>query len=182
MKKVFLLLITVCLLLFCASDAKADDFGSYKIDFPLSYSAPEIIDNSPTKLVLVMGQLRADGSQSSMLINEIDISKFPPERQANIPEDPFKNFDDYLGTIRQRYVNFKRSEVTKVDVNGVLFARATWTGTINHPEYGSFNMQGLVYIHRKGNMVYQINFMDYAQHANNSIEKAESAFKTFQFK
>lgn len=158
-----------------ASGGKQEKIGNISIELPPGFIKHKTPERQTVKMLIALGPRRKDGTQCSIMINEIDISKFPAARQKRIPLDPFKNFDAFLGTMKKNYKNLTHSKVEAVDIDGLKFAKAEWEGTISHPRFGTFAMKGIFFVCRVKDIVYQFNYMDYANHFQAEYKKGEDA-------
>lgn len=158
------------------------EMKNFSLKIPSSFKASKPVKQAHADLHIFMGRLRKDGTQPTILVNEIDISKLSKKRQDRIPADPVKNFDAYLGTLSRKYNNFVTSEVQKIKIDGKIFAAAEWSGDIRFKEK-EFNIKGKIYISRDDNMVYQLNYMDTEKYViDKALNAIEMVFKTVKFK
>ncbi len=157
------------------------EMKDFSLKIPSSFKAIKPVKQAHADLHIFMGKLRKDGTQPTIFVNEIDISKLSKKRQDRIPANPVKNFDAYLGTLSRKYNNFVKSQVQEIKIDGKVFAAAVWSGDIRLKEK-EFNIKGKIYICRDDNMVYQLNYMDTEKYVvDKALNAIEMVFKTVKF-
>ena len=62
-------------------------------------------------------------------------------------------------------------------MGGYRFSSVDWSGTLENEVIGSLDVKGVLYILREGDIVYQLNFIDRALHADESIHEAKAVFR-----
>jgi hypothetical protein len=164
-----------------ALSAKWITIDDIRINLPDAYEKPRVIKKKASRKLVVPRIMEKDGSEPVIFINEIDTGAVSFEKRNKIPETPFDNIVDFMGTIPNRYSDFKYSEVKKIKIDGRLFARVTWTGKISHSKFGEFELRGMFMACRAGNKIYQINYSDHAKTFYKYLPEAVKAFKEIRF-
>ncbi len=85
--------------------------------------------------------------------------------------------DSFLGGVQRRRVNWQRTAPEVVQVSGLTFARARWSGT--EPNSGT-RMHGLMYVAVDGRNIIQLSSQDVEPHHDAALRLAEAAVLTFQ--
>lgn len=177
LKKCLLALFVMSAVVALAEEEKQIQLGPFTATIPAGYTPMKAMKHPTVEMTPIMGTVRKDGSQPAVIFNEIDVSKFPPERQARIPKDPMKDIEGFLGTTKARYKDYQHTPVEKVTIAGLPFAKIQWTGSTVF-KGTKFEIKGLLYVHRDGDAVHQVMFMDGKTHANETIPIVEKMIES----
>jgi hypothetical protein len=130
---------------------------------------------SPPQGVAAMawaGEKRDDGTRPTLIFSLIDMDA--RDLQQYTIEDLA---DKLLGGVKRRRTEWQQGKTERGIVNGMTFARISWTGTESEQKH---KMRGFIYVALDGDSIIQLTSQDVLPVANQSVPLAEAAVLTFK--
>lgn len=157
MKNFFLLVLVFFFTV--AAGAKECRVGYLAVNLTDSYPKPMVTRYDNSVKMIVGSTLRENRSQSFISIMETYINKYPEKsREELLKLDPEKELAPFLAKKKFNYDSFETTEVSTQKFAGYTFVKVVWSGL---QKGSTVKMRGLYFVVRDGDIVYELNYVDY---------------------
>ena len=159
-----------------AGFAKECRIGYLSVDLPVDYSKPAVTRYDSSAKLVVGSTPRENRSQSFISITEIYINKYPEKTKENLLKlYPENEIAPFLAKKKVQYDAFSTTEISTQKLGGFKFVKVVWGGNLRGSDV---KMRGIYLVARDGDVIYELNYVDYDDYFDLCYKEAMNIFNT----